>query len=88
MGLTFKVKDFAMYKGYAEELIKLGGAHYCFCSEEEIEAQRKEAESLGISFKFNDPCKHLSKEEIQEKLDAKEPYVIRQTINEVRRNFF
>lgn len=77
-----------MYKGYAEELVKLGGAHYCFCSEEEIEAQRKEAESLGISFKFNDPCKHLSKEEIQEKLDAKEPYVIRQTINEVGETSF
>ena len=29
-----------MYKGYAEDLIKLGGAHYCFCSEEVIEAQR------------------------------------------------
>ena len=65
-----------MYKGYAEDLIKLGGAHYCFCSEEEIEAQRKEAESLGISFKFNDPCKHLSAEEVQAKLDAGEPYVI------------
>ena len=72
-----------MYKGYAEDLIKLGGAHYCFCSEEEIEAQRKEAESLGISFKFNDPCKHLSAEEVQAKLDAGEPYVIRQTIKDV-----
>ena len=77
-----------MYKGYAEELIKLGGAHYCFCSEEEIEAQRKEAESLGISFKFNDPCKHLSPEEIQAKLDANEPYVIRQTIQNVGDTYF
>ena len=23
-----------MYKGYAEELVKTGHAHYCFCSEE------------------------------------------------------
>lgn len=30
-----------MYKGYAEQLVKEGHAHYCFCSEEEIEAQRK-----------------------------------------------
>ena len=77
-----------MYKGYAEDLIKLGGAHYCFCSEEEIEAQRKEAESLGISFKFNDPCKHLSAEEVQAKLDAGEPYVIRQTIKDVGETYF
>ena len=40
-----------MYKKYADELVDLGGAHYCFCGEEEIEKQRKEAESLGISFK-------------------------------------
>lgn len=77
-----------MYKGYAEELIKLGGAHYCFCSEEEIQAQREEAESLGLSFKFDDPCKHLSEEEIQAKLEAKEPYVIRQTIKNVGETSF
>lgn len=77
-----------MYKGYAEELIEKGGAHYCFCSEEEIEAQRKEAESLGLSFKFDDPCRHLSQEEIQEKLDANTPYVIRQTIKNVGETSF
>lgn len=77
-----------MYKGYAEQLVKEGHAHYCFCSEEEIEAQRKEADSLGISFKFKDPCKHLSQEEIQARLDASEPYVIRQTIDHVGETSF
>lgn len=77
-----------MYKGYAEELIRSGHAHYCFCSEEEIEEQRKEAESLGISFKFDDPCKHLSEEEIRERLDAGMPYVIRQTISNVGETSF
>ncbi|EOS61014.1 glutamate-tRNA ligase [Firmicutes bacterium M10-2] len=77
-----------MYKGYAEQLIELGGAHYCFCSEEEIQAQRDEAESLGLSFKFEDPCKHLSQEEIQAKLDAGAPYVIRQTIKNVGETYF
>lgn len=66
-----------MYKGYAEELIKLGGAHYCFCHEEELEKQRQEQ---GESFKFDDPCKHLSHEEVEEKIKAGESYVIRQTI--------
>ena len=57
-------------------------------TEEEIQAQREEAESLGASFKFEDPCKHLSQEEIQAKLDAKEPYVIRQTIKNVGETSF
>ena len=77
-----------MYKGYAEKLVETGHAHYCFCSEEEIEEQRKEAESLGISFKFDDPCKHLSEEEIKERLDRNEPYVIRQTISNVGETSF
>ena len=77
-----------MYKGYAEQLVKEGHAHYCFCSEEEIEEQRKLADSLGVSFKFKDPCKHLSQEEIQARLDAGEPCVIRQTIDHVGETSF
>lgn len=77
-----------MYKAYAEQLVELGGAHYCFCSEEEIERQRKEADSLGISFKYDDPCKHTSLEEAKARVAAGEPYVIRQTINNVGETYF
>ena len=77
-----------MYKGYAEKLVELGGAHYCFCSEDEVERQRHEAEELGIGFRYDDPCRHLSKEEIREKLEAGEPYVIRQTIKNVGETYF
>ena len=69
-----------MYRGYADQLIELGKAHYCFCTEETLEQQRQEQ---GDSFVFKDPCKDLSKEEIQAKLDANTPYVIRQTIDHV-----
>ena len=67
-----------MYKQYAEQLVELGGAHYCFCDEARLEAEREEK---GDSFKYDDPCKYLTKEEIQAKLDAGEPYVIRQNID-------
>ena len=77
-----------MYKKYAEELVELGGAHYCFCSEEEIERQRKEAESLGISFKYDDPCKHISLEEAKARVAAGEPYVIRQTVKNNQETYF
>ena len=77
-----------MYKKYAEELVELGGAHYCFCSEEEIERQRQEAESLGISFKYDDPCKHISLEEAKARVAAGKPYVIRQTIKNNGETYF
>ena len=55
-----------IYHKYAKELIELGGAHYCFCQKDE------EYE--------NDPCIHLTKEEIEQKIANGEKYVIRQTI--------
>ncbi|MEG2330415.1 glutamate--tRNA ligase [Anaerorhabdus sp.] len=69
-----------IYKEYAEKLIELGGAHYCFCQEEDIQAQRELAEARGESFIFNDPCKKLSSEEIQSRIAAGEKYVVRQNI--------
>ena len=71
----------AIYKKYADELVDLGGAHYCFCSEEEIEAQRKACEDAGIPFKFHDPCKRISVEAARARIAAGEKYTVRQTIN-------
>lgn len=70
-----------IYKEYAHKLVELGGAHVCFCKEEDIEAQRQETMAAGLSFKYDDPCKHLSKEEIERRIAAGEAYVIRQNIN-------
>lgn len=70
-----------MYKGYAEELIEKGGAHYCFCDEAVLQSQKEAAEKAGIPFKFNDPCNHLTKNEIEEKKQSGK-YVIRQSIKD------
>ncbi len=67
-----------MYKAYAEKLVELGGAHYCFCSEEDIAKQKEAAE--GEAFLYVDPCHDISLEEAKKRVAAGEPYVIRQTI--------
>ncbi len=72
-----------IYKDYALRLIKNGNAHYCFCKEEDIEIQKQIANAKGESFLYKDPCKHLSLEQAQERVDNGEDYVIRQTINPV-----
>ena len=63
-----------IYKEYAEKLIKLGGAHYCFCENKEYVDDDSHTELK------DDPCKYLSKEEIDKKLSNGDEYVIRQTI--------
>ncbi len=70
-----------VYKKYAMEMVEKGKAHICFCSEEDIKAQKEIAEARGESFIYADPCKKLSKEEIEARIAAGEPYVIRQNID-------
>ena len=68
----------AIYKEYAEKLVKLGGAYYCFCDKERIDSLKDEN---GVG-RYDKHCLHLSKEEIAEKLAAGVPYVISQNVPE------
>ena len=68
------------YMPYAKQLVESGHAYYCFCTKERLEEARAEAEKNGGTFKYDKHCLHLSKEEVQAKLDAGEPFVIRQNI--------
>lgn len=67
-----------LYLPYAQQLVKTGHAYYCFCTKEELEERRAACEAKGEVFKYDKHCLHLTQEEIQSKLDAGVPYVIRQ----------
>ena len=67
-----------LYKEYAEKLVEMGKAYYCFCTEERLEKLRKEADENKIAFLYDGHCKNLTKEEIEEKIKNGEKYVIRQ----------
>lgn len=69
-----------IYKEYAEKLVELGGAYYCFCDEDRLSKVREEQKAKKQNPMYDGHCKSLSKEEIKEKLDAGVPYVIRQNI--------
>jgi len=69
-----------IYKEYAEKLVELGGAYYCFCDKERLDALRKQQEEAKVMPKYDGHCAKLSKEEIEEKIKAGVPYVIRQKI--------
>ena len=69
-----------LYLPYAKQLVEQGDAYYCFCTKEEIEERRAQAQARGETFKYDKHCLHLSKEEVQRRLDAGQPYVIRQNV--------
>ena len=64
------------YGRYAHLLVEKGCAYYCFCEKTESE------EDSGGFHRAADPCRSLSPEEARARVEAGEPYVIRQRIPE------
>lgn len=67
-----------IYIDYAKKLVELGGAYYCFCTPERIATLKDDDGNM----RYDKHCLKLSKEEIQRRIDAGEPYVIRQNVPE------
>ncbi len=68
-----------IYLEYAKKLIEKGEAYYCFCDKERLESLKQVVAGKEIAI-YDKHCLHLSKEEVQQKLDAGVPYVIRQNV--------
>ena len=68
-----------LYKDFAEYLVKIGKAYYCFCPEAKTDLDTyKEECNYKVGIGYNGHCRELSKEEIEKNLKEGKPYVIRQ----------
>ena len=63
-----------IYLPYAKQLVEMGGAYYCFCTKERLDALHEQNAFGG----YDRHCRDLSKEEVERLLAAGTPYVIRQ----------
>ena len=66
-----------IYLKYAKQLVEQGDAYYCFCTKERLEEMHEKGAT-----KYDKRCLHLPKEEVERRIAAGEPYVIRQNIPE------
>ena len=66
-----------IYLEYAKKLVEKGEAYYCFCTPERLETLKREVNGEMI-MEYDKHCLGLSREEVEEKLKAGLPYVIRQ----------
>ena len=66
-----------IYLEYAKKLIEKGEAYYCFCTQERLDSLKKTVNGEEI-MAYDKHCLSLSREEVEEKLAAGVPYVIRQ----------
>ncbi|MBO4505524.1 MAG: glutamate--tRNA ligase [Lachnospiraceae bacterium] len=68
-----------LYMKYAKQLVEQGDAYYCFCTKERLESLTSTVGGETITH-YDKHCLSLSKEEVEAKLAAGEPFVIRQNI--------
>ena len=66
-----------IYLEYAKKLIEKGEAYYCFCDKERLATLNQNVAGKEINV-YDKHCLSLSKEEVEAKLSAGVPYVIRQ----------
>ncbi len=69
-----------IYRDYAKQLIDQGDAFYCFATPEELDAMRREQMAQGQPVKYDGRGLNLSAAEVQAKLDAGEPHVVRMKV--------
>jgi glutamyl-tRNA synthetase len=75
--VVFQGANLARHQGDARALLDTGHAYRCFCTTADLDQQRKDAESRGEAFKYDRRCARLPKEEIERRVSAGMPFVIR-----------
>jgi glutamyl-tRNA synthetase len=61
----------------AQELLASGAAYRCFCTQEELDALRAEAQAQGKAFRYPRTCLNRPQEEAEAFVAAGKPFVVR-----------
>src|SRR4051812_18837205 len=59
-----------LYARYAQQLVETGHAYPCFCSREQLEADREQALAGGRPARYAGTCRRLSKEQAAQRIAA------------------
>jgi glutamyl-tRNA synthetase len=75
--VTYQGANLARHQADAKRLLDSGAVYRCFCTPAELDQRRAEAEARGDAFKYDRRCDRLAPDEIQRRLDAGSPFVLR-----------
>jgi len=64
-GPFYQTQRGEIYKRYLQKLLDENKAYHCFCSSEELEAQKQYQMSRGEAAVYSGRCAHLAKEEVE-----------------------
>ncbi|TDG48058.1 hypothetical protein AWZ03_005475 [Drosophila navojoa] len=66
-----------LYSQAVERLLENGSAYRCFCTERRLDLLRKDALRTRQVPRYDNKCRHLTPEQVQQQLDKGAPYCIR-----------
>jgi glutamyl-tRNA synthetase len=75
--VTYQGANLAQHRADAAKLLEVGAAYRCFCTPDEIEARRREAEARGEAFKYDRRCDRLPADDVARRVAAGMPFVVR-----------
>lgn len=65
-----------LYKKYTDQLLAEGKAYYCYCTDEELEAERQALSAKGQMPRYMGKCRNLTSEQIEQyKAEGRKPTV-------------
>nr|XP_006013426.1 PREDICTED: probable glutamate--tRNA ligase, mitochondrial isoform X2 [Latimeria chalumnae] len=71
-----------LYQKVAEALVEKGAAYYCFCTPQRLELLKKEALRNRETPRYDNRCRHLTVQQVEEKLAQSSSHVIRFQLQE------
>lgn len=66
-----------LYQKYIKEMLEQNQAYHCFCTPDDLEAQKQYNIGLGKPLIYSGKCRGLKKEEVEKNLKAGKPSVLR-----------
>ncbi|HEX5632419.1 MAG TPA: glutamate--tRNA ligase [Gemmatimonadales bacterium] len=76
-GPLFQGEYAGRHRADAERMLADGKAYRCFCTREDLDAQRAQAEGQRSAFRYDRRCLRLTKAEVADRLAKDQPYTIR-----------
>ena len=76
-GVVYQGANLARHQADATRLLENGTAYRCFCTPAELDERRREAEARKEAFKYDRRCDRLPRQEVERRVAAGMPYVIR-----------
>ena len=71
-----------LYRKYAQELLEKGEAYHCFCTPQDLEAERKTALAEGRQPGYSGKCRALSADQVTPRMQSGQPAAVRLRIPE------